>query len=236
MSLSIFFPAYNDSGTIASMVVTAVLTAREITDDFEIIVVNDCSGDGTEAILEELKKVYPQLKAIHHKKNRGYGGALKSGFSACSKDLIFYTDGDAQYDARELKVLYAKLKDDIDVVNGYKLSRSDPFYRALIGRSYHTLAKLLFGLKIRDVDCDFRLMRRRIFDRVKLEMDSGVICVEMVKKIQDAGFKFAEAPVHHYYRSYGGSQFFKIFNIYRALKDLLRLWKKLVWSKKYGRG
>jgi len=227
-SISVFFPAYNDGGTIASMVLSALLTLRELTDDYEVIVVNDGSADYTPQILDELARVYDRVRIIHHEKNKGYGGALRSGFANATKELVFYTDGDAQYDARELKLLYPALVEGVDMVNGYKISRSDPWYRTVIGRVYHWTAKFAFGLRLRDVDCDFRLMRRAIFDKVHLESNSGVICVEMMKKIQDAGFRIAEVPVHHYHRAYGKSQFFNFRRTFRVGLDLMRLWVKLV--------
>ncbi len=226
--LSVFFPAYNDSGTIASMVMAAVQTARTLTPDFEVIVVNDGSADATPQIADELARIYPEVRVVHHAQNRGYGGALRSGFAAATKAFIFYTDGDAQYDASEMRVLWERMRDDVDLVNGYKISRSDPLHRIIIGRTYHYTVKLLFGLKVRDVDCDFRLMRRTIFDRVRLEKSSGVICLEMMKKIQDAGFRIAEVPVHHYHRAYGRSQFFNFPRIARTAVDVMRLWFELV--------
>jgi glycosyltransferase involved in cell wall biosynthesis len=234
-SISVFFPAYNDGGTIASMVLSALLTLRELTDDYEIIVVNDGSVDYTPEILNELAAVYDHVRIIHHEKNKGYGGALRTGFANATKELIFYTDGDAQYDARELKLLCPALVEGVDMVNGYKISRSDPWYRAVIGRTYHWIAKLAFGLRLRDVDCDFRLMRREIFDTVRLESDSGVICVEMMKKIQDAGFVVAEVPVHHYHRVYGRSQFFNFNRTFRVGLDLMRLWVELVLQPRQGK-
>src|SRR5690606_8739728 len=145
---------------------------------------------------------------IHHPANRGYGGALRTGFASASKELIFYTDGDGQYDPAELAALRPHMTDEVDLVNGYKISRSDPWHRIVIGRIYHHTVKLLFSLRVRDVDCDFRLMRRSIFDRVELHHDSGVICLEMMKKVQDAGFRITEVPVHHFHRAFGRSQFF----------------------------
>jgi len=233
--ISVFFPAYNDGGTIASMVISAVLTLRELSDDFEVIVVNDGSQDYTPQVLDELAQLYDEVRVIHHQTNRGYGGALRTGFASATKELVFYTDGDAQYDARELKVLYPALVEGVDMVNGYKISRSDPWYRMVIGRIYHWTVKLAFGLQVRDVDCDFRLMRRSIFDRVQLHSDSGVICVEMMKKIQDAGFVIAEAPVHHFHRAYGRSQFFNFRRIFEVGRDLLKLWLELVLRPKLGR-
>ena len=229
--LSIFFPAYNDSGTIASMVVSALLAARALTPDHEVIVVNDGSADGTPQILDELARIYPQVRIVHHPQNRGYGGALRSGFATATKEYVFYTDGDAQYNPAEVALLWARLAPDVDVVNGYKISRSDPLHRIVIGRLYHHTVKTLFGLKVRDVDCDFRLMRRSIFDRVTLTKNSGVICLEMMKKITDAGYRIAEVPVHHYHRAYGKSQFFNFPRIFRTGVDVLRLWYDLVVRK-----
>ncbi|HZL94166.1 MAG TPA: glycosyltransferase family 2 protein [Vicinamibacterales bacterium] len=232
--LSIFFPAYNDAGTIASLVITSVKIAATLTDDFEVIVVNDGSRDDTPKILDELARIYPEhVRIVHHEANRGYGGALRSGFAAARKDFVFYTDGDAQYDPAEMTLLWQKMTDDVDWVNGWKISRSDPLHRIIIGRVYHHLVKLLFGLKVRDVDCDFRLMRRRIFDVVRLDKDSGVICLEMMKKFQDAGFRVAEHPVHHYHRAYGTSQFFNFPRIYRTAVDVMKLWWVLVIRKEH---
>ena len=232
-SLSVFFPAYNDSGTIASMVIRTVKAAAELTPDFEVIVVDDGSADGTADIADELARTYPQVRAVHHPTNRDYGAALQTGFRSSAKDLIFYTDGDAQYDPTELKLLWAAMTPETDVVNGYKISRSDPLHRIIIGRIYHHIVSILFGLTLRDVDCDFRLMRRSIFDRINLEKTSGIICVEMMKKIQDHGFRIVEVPVHHFHRSYGRSQFFNVRRLFRTGRDLLLLWFALVVRREH---
>jgi glycosyltransferase involved in cell wall biosynthesis len=226
--LSIFFPAYNDGGTIASLVILAIQVAGRLTSDFEVIVVNDGSSDATRDILDNLVRTYPNVRAIHHPQNRGYGAALRSGFAAATKDLIAYTDGDAQYDPAELPALWNRLTPEADMVTGYKISRSDPWHRVVIGRVYHHTVKFLFRLRVRDVDCDFRLMRREVFDRVKLEKDTGVICLEMMRKIQDAGFRVVEVPVHHYHRLHGRSQFFNFKRVFWTGIDVLRLWVKLV--------
>lgn len=232
-SLSIFFPAYNDAGTIASLALVAHMTARELTDDYEIIVINDGSPDHTGDLLDEMARHFEWLKVIHHSENRGYGGALRSGFAGASKDLIFYTDGDAQYDPREMKRLVTAMTADVDFVNGYKIGRSDPWHRIIIGRVYHWFVKWVFSLPIRDVDCDFRLMRRQIFDKVVLTRSSGVICVELMKKVHDHGFRIAQVPVHHYHRTYGKSQFFNVPRVARTLMDLTRLWFDLVARKEH---
>jgi glycosyltransferase involved in cell wall biosynthesis len=233
VGLTIFFPAYNDSGTIASLVLAAHRVAQRLTPDFEILIINDGSADDTAAIADELARTYPQVRAVHHVKNRGYGGALRSGFAEASKDLVFYTDGDGQYDPQELAVLWASLTDDADLVNGYKISRSDPWHRIIIGRIYHYTVKLLFGLRVRDVDCDFRLMRRSIFDTIDLKRNSGVICLEMMKKVTDARFRIAEVPVHHYHRAFGRSQFFNFRRLSRTALDVAKLWVELVLLRRH---
>jgi glycosyltransferase involved in cell wall biosynthesis len=229
----VFFPAYNDAGTIGSLVLAALHVLPELTDDYEVIVVNDGSSDYTAQVLDDLAERFPNFKPVHHAKNRGYGGALRTGFETASKELVFYTDGDAQYDPNELRQLIASLTPEIDIVNGFKIARSDPLHRKIIGRIYHHGVKLMFGFKLRDVDCDFRLIRRNVFDIVQLESDSGTICLELVKKLQDAGFRFAEVPVHHYHRTYGKSQFFNFPRIRRTLIQLTQLWWKLVVRKSH---
>jgi len=233
--ISVFFPAYNDWGTIASLVVLSESVLRELTDDWEIIVVNDCSPDHVGRILDELRPRYPRLRVVTHERNRGYGGALRSGFAAASKEWIFYTDGDAQYDVRELALLWGA-REGNDLVNGWKIARQDPLHRIVIGRLYHWSVKLLFGLRARDVDCDFRLLRRAVFDRIELTRNSGIICVELVTKLEKNGFRIAHVPVHHYHRLHGRSQFFNLARVARVARDMGRLWWELIVRGKVTKG
>ena len=228
-SISVFFPCYNDAGTMGVMVMRAIQTLREISDDYEVIVINNGSKDDSDLIVEELSRLYPnELRYETHPEALGYGGAVRAGFAKASKEWVCYTDGDAQYDVRELKVLAEKISGDVDFINGWKIKRRDPVHRIWIGMAYQYFVKAMFGLKIRDVDCDFRLMRREIFDVVQLESTTGAITFELVKKVQDAGYRFVEVPVRHFYRQYGVSQFFNFPRVARTLLALLRWWWRLV--------
>lgn len=228
LSVSAFFPCFNDAGTIASLVVLANKTLQEITTDYEIIVVDDGSTDHSVPVLEELSKSGSvPLRVVRHPRNLGYGGALRTGFSAASKDWVFYTDGDAQYDVAELRKVLGLVGDGVDVVQGYKLTRQDAWHRVLIGTVYREVARIVFCLKIRDVDCDFRLIRRSMLQKIALEHSSGIICLELVRKLQDAGARFVETPVHHYRRQFGRSQFFTPLRIAEVVFDMARLWWRL---------
>lgn len=234
-SISIFFPCYNDNATIASLVVMAFKVAMHVAEDYEVLVIDDGSGDNSREVLEELKNIFPKLRVIYHDRNLGYGAALKTGFREAKKEFIFYTDGDAQYDVRELHSLVSILTDDIYIVNGFKLKRLDPVYRVIIGKIYNSAVKFMFGLKIKDVDCDFRLMRSEIFKKIELKSNSGIICVELIKKIQDAGFNFAQTGVSHYFRAYGKSQFFNFLRLIVVFLDIIRLWFNLVFFPMFGK-
>ena len=227
-SVSIFYPCYNDWGTMGSMVMLTVQTAEKLALDYDITLVDDGSDDHTLQLLDEITEKYDTVNVQRHEKNRGYGGALRSGFAAATREWIFYTDGDAQYDVRELDRLLEKAGPDVDVVQGYKISRNDPFHRKIIGRTYHYIVKIAFGLKIRDVDCDFRLIRRSVFGKITLTSDSGCICAEMMTKIQRAGFRVVEVPVHHFERAHGKSQFFNYPRIARVVIQLSALWIQMV--------
>jgi glycosyltransferase involved in cell wall biosynthesis len=226
--LSVFLPAFNDEDSIAMLIHEAMEAALRITNNYEVVVVNDGSSDGTATVLNDLASREPRLRVIHHPRNLGYGGALRSGFKSATKDLIFYTDGDGQYDVREMASLIPLMLEDVDVVNGYKIKRSDNRRRIVLGTIYKFLARRMFGLPIRDVDCDFRLMRREAIQSLTLTSTSGVICTEMVYKLSKAGYRFAETPVHHYPRLHGQSQFFTLRRVAKTGCDFFRLWLKLV--------
>jgi len=229
-SLTIMFPFLNDWGTVGSLVDLAIKTAETYTANWEVVIVNDGSRKQDREALEMVVNVInsKRIRIVDHEKNQGYGGALRDGFKHATKDFIFYTDCDAQYDPREMLVLIEKMREGIGMVNGYKIKRNDPVHRVVMGRLYHYTVKTLFRLPIRDTDCDFRLIRRSVFEKVKLFESTGTICTELVKKIDHAGFEIVEAPVHHFWRTSGKSQFFNFKRLYRTAVNLAALWWKLI--------
>ncbi|MEX2115423.1 MAG: glycosyltransferase family 2 protein [Bacteroidota bacterium] len=233
-SLSIFFPCYNDAGTIASLVLRAESVGRAVAVDFEIIVIDDGSTDGSRDTLHRLMETVPALRVVLHDRNLGYGGALRSGFDHATKEWVFYTDGDGQYDVGELSKLVACVADDVDWVNGFKIKRHDPLHRIVLGLMYQYLMKFLFMLKIKDVDCDFRLVRKSSMKNVVLTHSSGVICVEMVRKFQEAGLRCVEVGVNHYFRVYGKSQIFNMPRLFQVVVNLIKLWFELMIFRKRG--
>jgi glycosyltransferase involved in cell wall biosynthesis len=158
----------------------------------------------------------------------GYGAALRSGFQAASKELVFYTDGDGQYDVGELPRLLERMTPEVGLVNGYKLERHDPWHRILIGKAYNQFARLLFRIRIRDIDCDFRLIRRWLLQKIRLTSTSGTICVELVRKLELSPYRVVEVGVHHYPRQHGRSQFFRLRALAKTFYQLLRLYLRLV--------
>jgi glycosyltransferase involved in cell wall biosynthesis len=236
-SISIFFPFLNDWGTAGSLIALASATVSQLTDDWEIIIIDDGSTPenrkAIDDIVKAMKGAEKQIRVIHHEKNSGYGGALIRGFKEAKKELVFYTDGDAQYDPREVRLLYERMTPNIDMVNGYKIRRNDPWYRIVMGRLYHLFVKMAFRLPIRDTDCDFRLIRRSVFEKVMLFETTGTICTELVKKIDHFGFNIVEVPVHHFWRTSGKSQFFNMRRLAKTATNLGNLWWKLMIRKEY---
>jgi glycosyltransferase involved in cell wall biosynthesis len=233
LSVSAFFPCYNDALSIGKMVRDVRESLVEAVSDFEIIVVNDGSSDNSLQVLQELQKEVSELRIVNHEVNRGYGGALLSGIAASTKQWVFYTDGDAQYDAREISRCIAAVTESSDVIQGFKIGRGDPLHRRIIGRVYHHSVRLLFRLPVRDTDCDFRLMRKTILDKFRLQSTTGVICVEMMHAFNRVNARFVEVGVSHYHRPHGKSQFFRVPAISRSAVQLLQLWTRLMLRRSY---
>jgi glycosyltransferase involved in cell wall biosynthesis len=227
-AVSAIFPCYNDAPTIGGLVDDVHGALKSLVEELEVIVVNDGSSDRSREVLDGLAADRSWLRVIHHSVNRGYGGALITGFSVARFDWIFYTDGDAQYDAKEVALFVPLATGDVDIVQGYKLGRGDSLTRKIVGRCYHHVVKRLFSLPGRDTDCDFRLFRRQLIVDRPLTSSSGVICVEMMRSFSESGARFVEAPVRHYHRPSGRSQFFRISSIARSLRQLMSLWWRMV--------
>lgn len=228
-SLSVFFPAYNDAPSLPELIRKTFAVLEEHVADYEVIVVNDGSRDSTGEVLACLAREHaPLMRVVTHSENRGYGGALRSGFAAAAKEWVFYTDGDGQYDPSELPALLALAGPGIGLVNGYKLERQDPAHRIWIGSTYNFCARLLFRIRLRDIDCDYRLMRRDLVQKIQLRSTSGTICVELVRKLELSGCGVAETGVHHYPRLHGRSQFFRLRSLAVTFFQLLHLWVRLV--------
>jgi glycosyltransferase involved in cell wall biosynthesis len=228
-SLSVFFPAYNDAPSLPGLLEKTFAALEAHVADYEVIVVNDGSHDDTAKVLEELRRRYhPFLRVVTHEQNRGYGGALRTGFATATREFVFYTDGDGQYDPGELPRLLELMTPETGLVNGYKLERHDPAHRVWIGSTYNFFARLLFGIRIRDIDCDYRLIRRSLLEKVQLTSTSGTICVELVRKLELTGCRVAETGVHHYPRLHGKSQFFRVKSLTTTFYELVGLWVRVV--------
>jgi glycosyltransferase involved in cell wall biosynthesis len=228
-SLSVFFPAYNDALSLPSLIEKTFKVLSETVEVFEVVVVNDGSFDNTGEVLRQLQSRFGmRLRVIEHLENRGYGRALRTGFESAQYDWVFYTDGDGQYDVQELSLLIRKVRDDVGLANGFKLKRHDPWHRVCIGWLYNRFARVLFGIRIRDIDCDFRLVRRDIVQQLNLRSNSGAVCVELVRGIELAGCEIVEVGVHHYPRLHGRSQFFRVRSLLTTFRQLLDLYWALM--------
>lgn len=225
-SLTIFFPCYNEEANVERSTREALKAAQMVTDDYEVIIVNDGSRDKTGEIADRLAKENPYVKAIHHPRNRGYGAALQSGYKGGTKDTIFYTDGDLQFDLTEISKLWP-LIDKYDVVTGYRIKRNDPVMRKVNSFLWTSLTKLLFRLPVRDVNCAFKLFRREVIANMELESAGALIDAEVFARARKAGYSITEVGVHHFPRQFGSQTGAKPWVILKAFKELFKLWWKL---------
>jgi len=221
-SLSIFFPAFNEEGIIEQTVRNAVAAARGVASDFEVIVVDDGSADATARIVESLAKEEPRVRLVRHGVNRGYGAALRTGFASATKELVFFSDADGQFHLDELPATLAQAG-VAPVVAGYRIKRSDPWHRLFIARTYRLIVFLVFGLRIRDIDCAWKLFRREALEGLVLESNGAFISSELLIKLRGRGVPIREVGVHHYPRTTGISKGATPKVILKTIRDIVRL-------------
>jgi len=226
VSISVFFPCYNEQGNIAGVVEKALAVLEKLNADFEVIIVDDGSIDGTGTIADELAGENDRVKVVHHRTNLGYGAALQSGFKAATKELVFYTDGDGQFDIKEMPALLT-LMEKCDIVSCYRLNRQDNLVRKINAWCWTKLVCLLFGMKIRDIDCAFKLYKREIFDKIKLVSTGALIDAEILARAVRKGYRVEQQGVHHYPRTAGAQTGANFRVILRAFKELFRLWGQI---------
>jgi glycosyltransferase involved in cell wall biosynthesis len=229
--LSYFFPAHNEQANIEGLVEEALATLPAIADTFEIIAVDDGSTDDTGAIADRLAATHPGVvRAIHHEVNRGYGGALRSGFEAARYDLLCFTDGDRQFRIADLALLTARMAepDAPDIVVGFRIKRADPLIRIVYARTYKLANRIFFGLRVKDVDCACKLFRRDALEGVRVESGGAFFSAELLVKALQKGRSIVEVGVPHYARRAGSPTGARPSVIWRAVKDFwmlrLRLW------------
>ena len=219
--ISVFLPAYNDEKTIEKLVLDAISVLGPLGLDYEIIIIDDCSRDDIVKIAQRLLESQKRVKLVQHKKNKDYGGVLKSGFAHAAKEWIFYTDGDGQYDIKEITRLLP-YTEEYDFINGYIFKRQDSFYRLIASKIYQLCLGIFFGRTLTYTNCDFRLIKKEVIDRIKINSNSGFAPAEMVVRLMRNGVKVKEVLVSHFPRQYGHSQFLDFKKIWNLLSDFLR--------------
>ena len=226
VSISVFFPCYNEQENVGRTVEKALEVLKKLNADFEAIIVDDGSSDGTGRIAEEIAGRDGRVKVVHHEGNLGYGAALQSGFKAATKELVFYTDGDGQFDINEMPPLLAFME-QYDIVSCYRLNRRDPIIRKINGWCWTRLICLMFGLKIRDIDCAFKLYKREIFDKIELSSTGALIDAEILARAARKGYRITQKGVHHYPRTAGEQSGANIRVVLRAFKELFKLQSRI---------
>lgn len=226
LSLTIFFPCHNEEANVERVTRSAVEVGRRVADDLEVIIVDDGSTDRTGEIADRLAAEIPEVRAVHNRPNRGYGGALQRGFRAATKNWIFYTDGDGQFDLGELPRLLPLLGTH-DVVSCFRLDRQDSWLRKLNAWAWTVLVNLLFGLRLRDIDCAFKIYPKPFIDQIELHSTGALIDTEMLAKARNRGLSIAQLGVHHYPRTAGEQSGANLRVILRAFKELFKLYRRI---------
>ncbi|HUU85548.1 MAG TPA: glycosyltransferase family 2 protein [Phycisphaerae bacterium] len=226
LSLTIFFPCYNEEANVERVTLAALEVGRRIADNLEVIIVNDGSKDRTGEIADRLAAEHPEVRAVHNHPNLGYGGALQRGFREATKDWVFYTDGDGQFDFEEIPKLLPLLESH-DIVSCYRVDRQDSLVRKLNAWAWTTLVNWLFGLRLRDIDCAFKIFPRELFERIEMKSMGALIDTEILAKARNLGYSITQTGVHHYPRTAGEQSGANIRVIARAFRELFKLRRQI---------
>jgi len=226
VSISVFFPCYNEQDNVALTTEQAVSVLEKLNADYEVIIVNDGSADATGKIADNIARSNSRVKVVHHPTNYGYGAALRSGFKAATKELVFYTDGDGQFNMNEMPPLLPLIK-EYDIVSCYRLNRQDNLVRKINAWCWTKLVCFMFGMKIRDIDCAFKLYKREIFDKIEMKSSGALIDTEILARALRKGYTITQKGVHHYSRTAGSQTGAKFTVILRAFKELFKLYRQI---------
>ena len=225
-SLSIFFPCYNEAGNVGQMIEQAVKVGEDYGIDYEVVVVDDGSRDESAGIVRQWSEKNPRVKLVQHSANQGYGAALRTGLKSVSKDLVFLTDGDNQFHLSEIEKLFSQI-DSCDAVVGYRIHRQDKAYRRLNGFLWTQLVRFVFGLRVRDIDCAFKLFRRKFITDLELRSNQLLIHAEILARLKKKGCKIEEIGVNHYPRVAGRSTATGLGRILKTFLELFRLYWRI---------
>jgi glycosyltransferase involved in cell wall biosynthesis len=231
--LTFFFPAYNEQENIERTVELALAQIGSLVPSIEVLAIDDGSTDRTPQLADGLAAADPRVR-VHHQPNRGYGGAIIAGFEEARGELICFSDGDLQFDLREMSLLLERLADEsrpVDAVIGFRIKRRDPFHRIVIAKTYNAIVSVAFGLRVRDIDCAMKLFRRDVFDGLRLDAEGPFLSAELLIKLRARGVRVAQVGVNHYPRAAGQNTGASIGKILRTFRDLARLrWD--LWTKR----
>jgi glycosyltransferase involved in cell wall biosynthesis len=232
--LTFFFPAYDEEENVVETIRRSLAEVGPLVDgSIEVLVVDDGSTDRTRELAEAVAADEPRV-TVFHQANRGYGGALRAGFENASGELIGFSDGDLQFDLREMARLLERLEDTakpVDVVIGYRIKRRDPPHRIFIAKTYNFIASVVFGLRVRDIDCAMKLFRREVFDGLPLTTDSPFLSAELLIKLHARGERIAQVGVTHYPRAAGTNTGASFRKILRTFRDIARL-RWALWTRR----
>jgi glycosyltransferase involved in cell wall biosynthesis len=227
ISITVFFPCFNEQDNVSKVTRQAIGVLEGLRADYEVVIVDDGSSDNTGPVADRLAAEYKRVRVVHHPRNLGYGAALQSGFRAATRELVFYTDGDGQFDLAELPPLLP-LMQEYDIVSCYRMDRRDNFVRRMNGWLWTRTVGLVFSLNVRDIDCAFKLYKRAIFDHIKMESTGALIATEILARAAHKGYRITQRGVHHYPRTAGKPTGGNLKVIFRAFQELWKLRRRIL--------